>query len=110
MYQVAQHYDVDMGSLIRINQIEPPYRVVRGQTLRLPDASIPKNTDEQRSSLSRRNASTGRPGPQWVLARPTIATRKKPLTPPVRARWSKPDPVQVKNPPARTGQKFLWPV
>lgn len=110
VYQVARHYDVDMGSLVRINQIEPPYRVVRGQSLRLPDARIPKKYDKQRSSLARQNASTGRQGPHWVLARPSSATREKPLTPPARARWRKPDPVKVRNPPPRTSRKFLWPV
>jgi murein DD-endopeptidase MepM/ murein hydrolase activator NlpD len=109
MYQISRHYDVDMGSLVRINQIEPPYRVRRGQRLRLPDSSISKLA-ETRTSVARRRVSSAPPAPQWVLAPPHSPSRKWPRSRSTRSRWSKPDPVPIKIPPARTGRKFLWPL
>ena len=104
IYQISRHYDVDMGALVRINQIEPPYRVARGQRLRLPNSSISK------FAAVRRRAGTDRQKPQLVMGQTRLPFRAKPSAPPPRSRWSKPHPAPIKNPPVRTGRKFLWPL
>ena len=94
VYQIARHYDVDMGSLVRINFIEPPYRVTPGQRLRLPDSSKLKIASADRMSPPQRGARDERPQPQWVSV----------------SRQRNTDPAPIKNPPARTARKFLWPL
>ncbi len=41
---------------------------------------------------------------------PGVPSRERQPAPSTRSRWSKPDPAPLKNPPARTGRKFLWPL
>lgn len=104
VYQISRHYDVDMGALVRINQIAPPYQVAPGQRLRLPDSSILKIA-EARSSVG-----ADRSKPRQVVGPSRLPSRARPSAQPTPARWSRPGPARIKNPPARTGRKFLWPL
>jgi len=110
VYKISQIYAVDMGALVRINKIDPPYRVARGQRLRLPNKAFSKSTVNRSSSRSGRQTVLARSVPRWVVGRPQSSARVKASTPPVRTRWNKPVAKRIKNPPARTSRKFLWPL
>jgi murein DD-endopeptidase MepM/ murein hydrolase activator NlpD len=109
VYQIARHYDIDMGSLVRINKIEPPFRVKPGERLRLPDSSISKLVKTHASAVQRTGGSA-RSGPRWVVMQRRPPSYKEPQSRSTKSRWSKRSPVPIKNPPPRTGRKFLWPL
>lgn len=130
VYAIARRHGASVRDIIAANRLEPPYKLLVGQTLRLPTGryhvvatgdtihSVSRRYDVSMSALVRLNDIPPpyrlTPGAQLRMPtpRPRIQTASIQRTAPVETR---PDPTVApvkipRPPPAQAGTKFLWPV
>lgn len=121
VYGISRHYGLPLRSVIEANDLEPPYVIHVGETLRLPRAryhvvekgdtiyNIARRYDIQQSQLTRLNGIrtpyTIHVGEKLVLPAPTIQSAG------TNSAGSAAKPaVRLPGPGQRSGKGFLWPV
>ncbi len=90
VYGLARRYGVPATQLVRLNAIKPPYTISPGQDLILP---VPVRV-------------AGAPRRQVAAAGGARAVTRTTALKAIQA----PAPQAIRQPPARAGGKFLWPV
>ncbi|MCH8002208.1 MAG: M23 family metallopeptidase [Proteobacteria bacterium] len=98
VYGVARRYGVPAAQLVRLNAIKPPYTISPGQDLILPVpvrvARAPRRQVAGAGAARAVTRTVARPAALKVALKATQA----------------PAPQAIRQPPARAGGKFLWPV
>ena len=99
LYGISRAFDVSVTQLARQNRIQAPYRIEKGDVLRLPSVRPQSNQAVQvaDSGDTRTAPLPGQRPQQTTAARPG----EKPVYKPQRL---------TKQPPARQGKTFHWPV
>ncbi len=102
VYGIARRFGVDMGALVRMNHMAPPYRINAGESLLVPrPAPAPNGTAV--ASLPSAPMPPAAPDATSGAAPPPPLPRPVALTPPAAA------PMNI-APPPRAGSGFEWPV
>ena len=116
---IARRHGLPMDEIVALNRLTPPYRLLAGQRILLPQARVhaalrgePSHVPDRGGAESRAPARENRAAAYNVergarLDAPAPPARALPV-PPVR--WSGPAVVQPPRSGARLGHGFLWPV
>lgn len=97
IYGISKSYAVAVSRLVQVNQISPPYKIVVGRVLRLPD-SIEPSAPPEVASLQNTPPS-----------KPSLAEPDSRSTPAARSVAAK-RPAAIPKPPPLSKGKFLLPV
>ncbi len=106
VYGIARRYSVDMGALVRLNRMAPPYRINAGERLLIPRAPSATGTTLARAEPD--PAARSDVGMSSLSMPPTRPLPPLPRLAPQASLQAVP-PLDV-EPPPRTGDGFLWPV
>ena len=97
IYGISRTYEVAVSRLVQVNDISPPYKIVVGRVLRLPDSVEP--------AANSKNA----PVTNAPVSKSSTVAQRKPSIPTARP-VAKNVPTAIPKPPPLSKGKFLLPV